>query len=74
MTEQSLAKVGRVVVADVQRTGDRVVIPEGVTIDQVIELLNRRKKFEEEETVISRTFPVFPLDGAVALDRVLHDL
>jgi transitional endoplasmic reticulum ATPase len=61
-------------VADVLRTGDRIIIPEGVTIDQVIDLLNRRKQFEEEETVISREFPVFPLDGAVALDRVLHNL
>jgi transitional endoplasmic reticulum ATPase len=71
---ETLQNVGRKLVADVERTGDKIIIPSGVTIDQVIDLLNRRKKFEEEETVIRRTFPVFPLDGAVALDRALNSL
>lgn len=71
---QTLANVGQKVVADVVRTGSQLVIPEGVTIDQAIDLLNRRKKFEEETTQLSRAFDVFPLDGAVSLDIVLRAL
>jgi len=71
---ESLRNVGKTITADVVRTGDVLTIPKGATIDQAIDLLVRRKKFEEEETCIRRGFPVFPLDGAVALDRVLNRL
>lgn len=70
----TLQNAGQRITADILRTGSQLIIPEGVTLDQAIDLLNRRKKFEEEETDLSRTFDVFPLDGAVSLDRVLNRL
>src|ERR1700690_3769797 len=61
----------KVAVAEVERFGEKVTIPETMKIDQAIALLMRRKEYEEEETVIQTTIDCYPWDGAVALERVL---
>lgn len=60
-------------VAQIKKFGTAMIIPEGMTWDQSIELLQRRKVYEEEVVQITRKFDVFPWDGAVALDRVLKE-
>jgi len=69
---KELAKAkDKVVVAEVERFGEKLLIPEAMKIDQAIDLLKRRKAYEEEETVIQTTIDCYPWDGAVALERVL---
>lgn len=70
----SLKEAQQVVVAEVLRAGEALVIPSGMTLKQVRELIDRREKFEEEAVVLRETFDVFPFDGAFALDKVLTDL
>lgn len=62
----------QVAVATIQNFGTKMTLPEGMTLDQGIDLLQRRKKYDTEKTVVRRIFPVFPLDGAVSLDNVLR--
>lgn len=62
----------KVAVATIQNFGTKMILPEGMTLDQGIDLLNRRKKYETEKTVVRRTYSVFPYDGAVSLDNVLR--
>lgn len=63
--------VKRTVVADVVRAGDKMIIPEGMSAKEALDLLERRVKFEEEKVILRETFDCFPWDGAVALERVL---
>lgn len=58
-------------VADIVHHGDQLTIPEGMSVDNAIKLLVRRKEFLDEETAFSETYNVFPWDGAHALDEVL---
>lgn len=64
--------ITRIVAADIEFIGEKLIIPEGMSFDEVRDLLTRREKFEREEVKITETFDVFPQDGAVALDRVLR--
>lgn len=63
--------VKQIAVTEIVRTGERLTLPEQMTIDMAIDLLVRRKDFEEEATAFSEAYDVFPLDGAHALDVVL---
>src|SRR5690606_16728221 len=62
----------RVAVATVEHFGTKLIMPEGMTLSQGIDLLKRRMRYEEEDTVVRRTYSVFPYDGAVSLDNVLR--
>lgn len=62
----------KVAVATIQNFGTKMIIPEGMSLDQGIDLLTRRKKYETEKTVVRRSYSVFPYDGAVSLDNVLR--
>lgn len=61
----------KVHVADIVHHGEKMILPEGMSLDDGIDLLMRRKKYLTEKVVLSDTFDVFPWDGAHALDRVL---
>lgn len=68
---QEAAKKTATVVADVIRLGEKITIPDGMTIPEAISSLKRAQEYEEKETAFSDTFDVFPWDGAVGLHRVL---
>lgn len=58
-------------VATVEQFGDKLLVPVGMETTQAIDLLKRFNRQQNEETMLSRTFPVFPWDGAYALSQVL---
>jgi|GEM_PF-3015722 len=60
-----------IAVADIVYHGEKLTLPEGMTLPQAIDLLSRRLKYEQEETAFSDAFDAFPLDGAYALQQVL---
>lgn len=63
----------KVSVADIQKFGEKLIIPTGMSISEAIDLLQRRLKYETEEVTINATFPAFPWDGANAFDHVLTE-
>lgn len=67
LSEQQLSTA----VAGIQYFGEKIVLPEGMTIQQAQATLERRLKFEQEKTAMHETYGVFPYDGAVSLDNVL---
>lgn len=52
--------------------GDQIILPDGMDYDEAVGWLKRKKQEQETEVTISEDIPVFPLDGAVALARVLE--
>lgn len=71
---KSLKSAVKTHVAEIVHHGDQLTIPEGMKVDDAIELLIRRKEFLEEDTAFSETYNVFPWDGAHALDAVLTSI
>lgn len=61
----------RVNVTEIVRHGEKLTLPSGMNYDDAIDLLERRKEYEEEETEFSETYDVMPWDGAHALAEVL---
>ena len=60
-----------IAVAEVVRYGEKLTIPDGMKIDAAIDLLQRRKVYEEEATEFNMEYDVMPWDDAYALDRCL---
>lgn len=60
-----------IVVAEIVHAGEKLILPEGVSLPQARDLITRRMEYEEEDVDMSETFDVFPWDGAAALDTVL---
>ena len=58
-------------VAEIVYHGDQLLIPNGMSVDQAIDMLDRRRSYLNEEVSISRTFNAFPWDGANALAEAL---
>ncbi|EFO7976593.1 ATP-binding protein [Salmonella enterica] len=54
-------------VAEIVYHGDKITIPEGMSVTDAIDLLERQRDYLEEEVKISRVFDAFPWDGANAL-------
>lgn len=63
----------KVHVAEIVRHGEKLIVPEGMSLSDVIDLAKRRMKFEEEEVLVRRTYNVFPWDGAHALMLALTE-
>src|SRR6478609_5378921 len=61
------------VTAEVVRSGEKLLIPEEMSIKRAIEMLQERDAFEKQTVQISETFDVFPWDGAIAFAQVLTD-
>lgn len=55
----------------VERTGDKVIIPEGASIPDVVSSLRRQHMIEEQITKIHFDLPVSPWDGALALTKAI---
>jgi len=73
---QSLANMvvpEAVIVAQIEKKGEKLIVPEGISLQQAKDLIERRMAYEEEDVDISRTYDVFPWDGAVALSAVLAE-
>lgn len=60
-------------VAQIVHHGEKLILPEGLSFDGAIDLIQRRKQYMEEDTDLHETFDVFPWDGAAALDHVLRE-
>lgn len=60
-------------VAEIVYHGDKITIPQGMSVSDAIDLLERQRDYLEEEVEISRTFQVFPWDGANALAECLRE-
>ncbi len=58
-------------VAEIVHHGEKLTIPEGMTVKQAIDLLRRREKYLNTYVDISEKFDVFPFDGAYALSQVI---
>lgn len=63
----------KVHVADVVKHGEKLILPENMSMSDAIDLLKRRQKYEEEEVIVRRTYNVFPWDGAHALMLALTE-
>lgn len=63
---------GKVYQPGVDRTGDKIIIPEGANLPEVIDSLKRQHSREEQVTAIHLTLPVSPWDGAVALVKAIE--
>jgi len=69
---KDLSKAGpKTHVADIVHHGEKLMIPEGMSIKNAIDLLYRRAEYLETKVDISEKFDVFPLDGAYALSQVI---
>lgn len=67
-------KVPQVAVADVVRHGDKLVLPERMSIDDAITMLQRQKKYDEETIILTRDVACFPWDGALAMTNAMKDM
>lgn len=56
---------------DFAYSGDRMIIPEGMDLDEAKQAIERQLEEENVDVQISETIKAFPLDGAVALMKVL---
>ncbi len=55
----------------VGREGDKIILPEGAKLRDVIDALERQDDFEQQWTQIHVTLPVAPWDGAHALKKAI---
>lgn len=58
-------------VAEIVHHGEKLILPVGMSMDDALNLIKRRKEYLAEEVVLQETFDVFPWDGANALELVL---
>lgn len=58
-------------VAEIVRHGEKVTLPEDMSLEQAKDLIERRMAYEQQDTEFTETFDVLPLDGAHALAEVL---
>ena len=63
-----------VIIAEVIRTGEKLIIPEIMDLDQAIKLLKDRKEYEQQDVKFSQDYNVLPYDGAHALNKVLAEM
>ena len=74
MTQNTLANAKpEINVADIVRHGDKLILPEKMTLGDAAVLIKRRMEYESQKTQVQEAFNCFPLDGAVQLDWVLND-
>lgn len=58
-------------VAEIVRHGEKLILPEGMSLKQASDLIKRRFEYEQEETAFTEAYDVAPWDGAHALAEVL---
>lgn len=64
----------QVYTADVVRTGDKIILPDGARLPDIIDVLQRKNKHEQQSTEIHSTIPVPPWDGAYALVKAIEEV
>src|SRR6201999_1301255 len=60
-----------IIVAEIVKSGDKLILPESCSLTQAKALIERRMQYEEETVIIDMTYDVFPWDGAHAFAKVL---
>lgn len=60
-------------VVQVERSGEKLVIPEQMTWDRVIDFAQKQKEYEQQRVDIYAAIEVFPFEGAYALWSELND-
>ncbi len=70
----AIAAQTKTVVADVVRIGDKLLVPENMSIDSAINTLKKKQQEEESLMRLARTFNVFPYEGAIALEQAMKDV
>jgi transitional endoplasmic reticulum ATPase len=74
LREKSLEHVGdRVHRAEVIHHDGKIMIPNNMEIDDVIQALKERKEYMNQDMEVNRTYDVFPWDGALAIQRVFKE-
>jgi len=63
--------ITRHVAADIVFMGEKMILPDGMTLDEAEKLIQARRVYEQQEINLTEAFEVFPLDGAVQLEAVL---
>lgn len=61
-----------VAIAQLEHFGDKLVVPKGMSLQQALELIERRQSYLEEDMNFNEVFGYFPYDGANALNQVLE--
>lgn len=73
---QELAKIlksgDQTYAAETVRIGDKIIVPEGAHLPDVIRALELQHRHEEQNTHIKVKIPVPPWDGAVALTKAIE--
>lgn len=57
----------------VKRAGTQITLPDGMTYEQGIMWLDRKRKEDEREVAIAEQIDAFPLDGAYAMYRAMSE-
>lgn len=70
MPEQKLENT-QIKNVDIERGGSKIVLPEGMSLDDGMEWLRRKKIEEDRDVAINEEVNAFPLDGAYALARAI---
>lgn len=60
-----------IAVSEIVRHGEKLILPENMSLKEAMDLLERRAEYEKEVTAFSESYDVLPLDGAHALAEVL---
>lgn len=68
---QNLEETKQTHVAEIVRHGEKLIIPQLLSLEDAINLLHRRAEYEEQSVQISEKFDVFPFDGAYGLSQVI---
>lgn len=56
----------------IERTGEQLIVPAGMSLEAAVKLLQRRQRYEGEVTEVHAPFDVHPYDSAHALFQVLR--
>ena len=59
--------------ASVVRTGDKIILPDGASIPDVIKALQAEYDSERQKVSVNTTVAVPPWDGAMALTKAIHE-
>jgi len=63
-----------IIESEIVHTGDKLILPQGVSLTQAKALIERRIDYENETVALAESFDVFPWDGAHALNEVLIEM
>jgi hypothetical protein len=59
--------------AEVVRTGDKIVLPEGAILSDIINVLKKQDESEKQTVSVNTTINAAPWDGAIALHKAITE-